>query len=75
MKILLEKMESFLLNSDWFAGDDITIADFSFLASVTTIKVRLKIHFRVYPTISINIIGMGCQPKRLSKSLQLARAM
>lgn len=39
VKILLEKMESFLLNSDWFAGDDITIADFSFLASVATIKV------------------------------------
>lgn len=40
IKILLNTMESFLLKSDWFAGDDLTIADFSFLASVATIKVR-----------------------------------
>lgn len=42
MKILLNKMESFLLNSDWFAGDDVTIADFSFLANVATIKVLIR---------------------------------
>lgn len=36
---LLRTMESFLLKSKWFAGDEVTIADFSYLANVATIKV------------------------------------
>lgn len=45
IKMLLNKLESFLLKSNWFAGDDLTIADFSFLATVATIKVRLLFRF------------------------------
>lgn len=40
IKVLLNTMETFLLKSNWFAGDDLSIADFSFLANVETIKVR-----------------------------------
>lgn len=39
IKDLMKIMESFLINSKWFAGDDVTIADFSYLANVATIKV------------------------------------
>lgn len=41
IKTWLDTMESFLLTSDWFAGDDLTIADFFFLANIETIKVRI----------------------------------
>lgn len=40
IKQLLKTMESFLENSKWVAGDEVTIADFSFLSSVATIKVQ-----------------------------------
>lgn len=32
-------MESFLVKSQWFGGDEVAIADFSYLANVATIKV------------------------------------
>lgn len=43
IKDLLKIMESFLVNSKWFAGDEVTIADFSYLSNVATIKVNIKI--------------------------------
>lgn len=36
---VLNNLESFLANSKWFAGDEMTIADLSILPSVTTVKV------------------------------------
>lgn len=39
IKDMLKTMESFLGKSKWFAGDEVTIADFSFLANAATIKV------------------------------------
>ncbi len=38
IKDLLKIMESFLIKSQWFAGEEVTIADFSYLANVATIK-------------------------------------
>jgi glutathione S-transferase len=35
----LNALESFLLANKWFAGNNITIADFSILPSITTVKV------------------------------------
>lgn len=40
VKVLLNSLESFLEQSEWFAGDEITIADLSILANVATIKVQ-----------------------------------
>lgn len=40
VKDYLKIMESFLIKSEWFAGDEVTIADFSCLANVATIKVN-----------------------------------
>lgn len=39
IKDFLKILESFLMESEWFAGDEVTIADFSYLANVATIKV------------------------------------
>lgn len=36
---ILNNLESFLANRKWFAGDEISIADFAILPSVTTFKV------------------------------------
>lgn len=41
VKVLLNNFESFLEKSDWFAGDELTIADFVILANVATIKVLI----------------------------------
>lgn len=39
VKIMLGKLNSILERSEWFAGDELSIADFGFIASVGTIKV------------------------------------
>lgn len=39
IKDLLNTLESFLVKTKWFGGDEVTIADFSYLANVATIKV------------------------------------
>lgn len=44
IKDFLKIMESFLIKSQWFAGDEVTIADFSYLANVATIKVSTMIN-------------------------------
>lgn len=44
VKVLLNTLESFLEKSEWFAGDELTIADLAILANVATIKV-LKYSF------------------------------
>lgn len=36
----LDVLDGFLSNSQWFAGNEVTIADFSILGTVTTVKVR-----------------------------------
>jgi glutathione S-transferase len=41
IKTLLSTLDSFLYNSEWFAGDQLTIADLAILASVGSIKVIL----------------------------------
>lgn len=52
IKDLLKIMESFLIKSQWFAGDEVTIADFSYLANVATIKVN-KIIFEEMDRVEI----------------------
>lgn len=39
VKILLAKLNKFLEHSEWFAGDELSLADLGFLANVGTIKV------------------------------------
>jgi glutathione S-transferase len=41
IKTLLSTLDSFLYSSEWFAGDQLTIADLAILASVGSIKVIL----------------------------------
>lgn len=43
VRTLLNSLESFLGKSEWFAGDELTIADLAILANVATIKVRKKV--------------------------------
>lgn len=43
IKVVLTTLESFLTQSDWFGGDELTLADFAFLTSVESIKVFLII--------------------------------
>lgn len=45
IKDFLKILESFLMKSEWFAGDEVTIADFSYLANVATIKVNADFFF------------------------------
>lgn len=40
LKNLLQNLEVLLQSSAYFAGDELTIADFGFLANVATIKVK-----------------------------------
>lgn len=40
VKIWLNTLESFLEKSEWFAGDELTIADLAILANVATVKVH-----------------------------------
>lgn len=40
IKMLLSTLDSFLYKSEWFAGDQLTLADLAILASVGTIKVH-----------------------------------
>lgn len=49
VKILLNSLESFLEKSEWFAGDELTIADLAILANVATVKVR-----RLSPVVKPN---------------------
>lgn len=39
VRVLLNTLNAFLENSEWFAGDELTIADLAILANVATIKV------------------------------------
>lgn len=39
LKTLLQNLEVLLQTSKYFAGDELTIADFGFLANVATVKV------------------------------------
>jgi glutathione S-transferase len=41
LKTLLQNLEVLLQNSEYFAGNELTIADFGFLANVATVKVKL----------------------------------
>lgn len=41
VKVLLNSLESFLVK-EWFAGDELSIADLAILANVGTIKVCSK---------------------------------
>ena len=43
VKMLLSTLDSFLHKSEWFAGDELSLADLAILASVGTIKVIKKI--------------------------------
>ncbi|XP_037030114.1 glutathione S-transferase 1-like [Bradysia coprophila] len=51
VKDFLKILESFLLKSEWFAGDEVTIADFSYLANVATIKAW-GVSFDEYPKLN-----------------------
>lgn len=41
IKVWLNTLESFLEKSEWFAGDELSIADLSLLSSVASVKVRI----------------------------------
>lgn len=41
IKMLLSTLDSFLYANEWFAGDQLTLADLAILASVGTIKVNI----------------------------------
>lgn len=43
----LAKLNSFLEKSEWFAGDELSLADLGFLASVGTIKVNYRKYFQL----------------------------
>ncbi|KAG5676005.1 hypothetical protein PVAND_005860 [Polypedilum vanderplanki] len=51
LKTLLANLEVLLENSKCFAGDEMTIADFSFLSNVATIK-QLGADFSIYPKLN-----------------------
>jgi glutathione S-transferase len=40
IKVLLSTLDSFLCSTEYFAGDELTLADLAILASVGTIKVK-----------------------------------
>jgi glutathione S-transferase len=42
IKMLLSTLDSFLYKTEWFAGDEMSLADLAILASVGTIKVKIK---------------------------------
>ena len=54
--MLLSTLDSFLNVSEYFAGDELTVADFAFLASVGSIKVTFSSIF----TIVINFYKFQC---------------
>lgn len=47
----LQLLEDFLTNFKWMAADHITIADFSILGSITTLK-ELNADFSKYPKLN-----------------------
>uniref|UniRef100_F4MI67 glutathione transferase n=1 Tax=Chironomus riparius TaxID=315576 RepID=F4MI67_9DIPT len=51
IKILLNTLDSFLDKSEWFAGDEMTIADLAILASVGTIKCW-GVNFKEFPKLN-----------------------
>ncbi|XP_070509740.1 glutathione S-transferase 1-1-like [Chironomus tepperi] len=48
---VLSTLDSFLINSNWFAGDELTLADFAFLPSVESIKCW-GADFKNYPRLN-----------------------
>ena len=55
----LNVLESFLAKSKWFAGDELTIADFSILGTITTVKVsRQRNNFSALNNFSLNFAGI-----------------
>lgn len=63
VKVLLNSLESFLEKSEWFAGDELTVADLAILASVGTIKVCVIKILINDDCLSICdfISGLGCE--------------
>jgi glutathione S-transferase len=51
LKVLLNTLETFLTQSEWFAGDELTLADFALLASVESIKCW-GANFTEYPRLN-----------------------
>lgn len=47
----LGTLEDFLTNFKWMAGDQVTIADYSMLGSLTTLK-ELNVDFSKYPKLN-----------------------
>lgn len=50
VKVLLNSLELFLEKSEWFAGDELTIADLACLSSIATIKVWRKNSYQPHKT-------------------------
>lgn len=47
-----EFAEKFLEGQKWIAGDNVTIADFSLVATITSLDYHVKIDSKVYPNIT-----------------------
>jgi glutathione S-transferase len=40
LKAVMGKLDTFLERSEWFGGEELSLADIAFLANVGTVKVR-----------------------------------
>lgn len=52
-RVIYDAVEKLLDGNDWIAGDTLTIADFHYIASISTIKVRF-IHSSLYRILNHN---------------------
>ena len=55
-------VETFLEGREWIAGDSVTIADFSFISSLTSFNVAVKIEESKYPKLAGYLKRAECLP-------------
>ena len=55
-------VETFLEGREWISGDSVTIADFSFISSLTSFNVAVKIEECKYPKLAGYLKRAECLP-------------
>ncbi|KAJ3663908.1 hypothetical protein Zmor_008125 [Zophobas morio] len=55
-------VETFLEGREWISGDSVTIADFSFISSLTSFNVAVKIEESKYPKLAGYLKRAECLP-------------